>query len=249
MSGSAAAWAAAAGADAPPAAGLAETRALIEQWVQARQLAGRTAAEWDTEKETLQQTKILFERELTAVAEQMSRVSTNSTQADAERLKAEAEITQATNALARLTSVVTGIETKIRAVTPLLPPLLLDTVEPFLNRIPTNAVVTKASAAERLQTVVGILNEIDKFNAAVTLANERQPDADGRLVSVDTLYFGLGAAYYVDAEGKLAGFGQPGPEGWKWTAAPEIGPAVQDAQAMYRNNKQAAFVGLPATLR
>ena len=68
---------------------LARTRTTLEQWVETRQLISKTRSDWQTDKETLEQTLQLYERELKSIEEQMSKVSTNNTQVDKERALAE----------------------------------------------------------------------------------------------------------------------------------------------------------------
>jgi hypothetical protein len=101
---------------------------------------------------------------------------------------------------------------------------------------------------ERLQAVVTLLGEVDKFQQTVTVAPGRQTDSNGREVSVETLYLGLGAAFFSDPTGQVAGVGKPGKAGWEWQLKPDLGADIRSALAMYRNSKPAAFVGLPVTL-
>lgn len=228
---------------------LGELRSTVEQWVQTRQLISKTKADWDTEREVLLQTRALFERELKSVEDQMSRITSTNSVAETERAEAEAELSGLTHGLSRATAMVAELEAEARNLVPLLPPPLMTTVQPILNRFPTNSTTTRASAIDRLQNVVSLLNEIDKFNNAVTVVNEKQPDAKGQLVSVDTLYLGLGAAWYVDASGEVAGVGAPGEGGWRWTLKPEVASRVRDAIAMYHSQKTARFVGLPVAVQ
>lgn len=240
---------AAGGAEVSPEARLTETRSLIEQWVQARQLADRTRTDWASDRALLEQSKVLFERELQAEEERMRRIGTNVVQVGVERVETERELAAANAALERLGSLVAEFENRVRALSPLIPDPLRPDLQPFLNRLPAEGAPTRLSVPERLQTVVGFLNELDKFNSTVTLADEKRADPSGQQASVEVIYLGLGQAYFVDATGRFAGVGRPGPEGWQWTTRNEIGPAVRDAVAMYRNAKPAAFVTLPAAVR
>jgi len=235
----------AAAADNPVTA----TRDTLQQWVQTRQLISRTQAEWESERELLGQTQALFERELKAVAEQLGKISTNNSVADQERLKAEADLKKSQEVLEAARQLAARLEGEVRKLLPQLPQPLLLTAKPMIDRLPADSATTKAAATERLQTVVGLLNEIDKFNQSVTVMPEKQPNAKGEQVSVDTLYLGLGAAWFVDATGELAGSGRPGPQGWEWKLQPEIAPQVRDAIAIYRNQQSAAFVALPVVIQ
>ncbi len=228
---------------------VAAARDTLAQWVQTRQLISKTRTDWEADREMLGQTKALFERELAAVAEQMGKLSTNSTVADAERRKAEAELAQHGEALEKSKVVVANLEKEVRGILPLLPPPLTATVQPWVNRLPADSANTKAGPVERFQTVVGLLNEVDKFNNAITVANDKQPNGKGDQVSVDVIYLGLGIAYFVDAAGEVAGMGSPGAGGWQWKLQPELGPKVRDAIAIYRSQKAAEFLGLPAVIQ
>lgn len=241
------AWALAAGA--AEVASVTVARETLSQWVQTRQLISKTRTDWESDKEMLGQTKALFERELAAVAEQMGKLSTNSSVADTERRKAEAELAQHSEALDQARSLVADLEKEVRSLLPLLPPPLTATAQPWVNRLPADPANTKAGVLERFQTVVGLLNEIDKFNNAITVANDKQSNGKGAQVSVDVIYLGLGIAYFVDAAGQVAGIGSPGSTGWQWKLQPEIAPRVRDAIAIYRSQKAAEFLGLPAVVQ
>lgn len=228
---------------------LPAVRETLAQWVQARQLISRTETDWNADKEILQQSKALYERELASVQAQINRISTNSSVANRERLAAEAELQEMSAGVEASRTIVARLESDVRSLLPLLPPPLKAATQPLADRLPADPATTKAGATDRLQTVVSLLNEIDKFHNTLTIANEKQPNDKGELISVDVLYVGLAAAYFVDASGTVAGIGSPGDSGWTWQLKPGIGSAVRDSIAMYRSQKPAAFVGLPATIR
>jgi hypothetical protein len=226
---------------------LNEARTTLEKWVETRQMTSKARSDWQADKETLEQTVALFGRELKAVEEQMSKVSTNSVQVEKERAEAEALKKSATESLARAREFAAGIEAKIARLIPQLPAPLQDILKPLLNKLPTEA-STKMSAAERLQVIVGVLGELDKFNNAVSLFSEKRKNSQGEEIAVEAVYIGLGAAYFVNDTGNFAGVGTPGASGWEWTRKPEIGSAVRDVIRIYRNEHPARFVALPVTI-
>lgn len=226
---------------------LNEARTTLEKWVETRQMTSKARSDWQADKETLEQTVALFGRELKAVEEQMGKVATNNVQVDKERAEAEALKKSASESLARTREFAAGMEAKIVKLTPQLPAPLQDIIKPLLNKLPTEA-NTKMSAAERLQVVVGILGEMDKFNNAVSLFSEKRKNPQGEEVAVETVYVGLGAAYFVNDAGNFAGVGIPGARGWEWTTQPEIAAPVRDVIRIYRNEHPARFVALPVTI-
>ena len=227
---------------------LNSTRETVAQWVQTQQLISKTRSDWEADRELLQQSKALFERELKAVQDEMGKQSTNSSVADAERLKAETELKRANEALERAKVAAAALEAEVRTLLPLLPAAVLSTAQPLLNKLPADPNNTKAAPTERIQTLVSLLNEIDKFNNAVTVFTEKRKGPNGEEVSVETVYAGLGAAYFVNESGDFAGHGRPGTQGWDWTLDPKLADPVREVIRIYRNERTARFVSLPATV-
>lgn len=228
---------------------LTQTRSTLEQWVQTRQLISKTKNDWLSDKESLEQTVALYERELKSLEDQMSKVSTNNTQVAKEMADATSlqKVSNETLEVSRIFA--TELEAKVRQLSPKLPVPLQDILKPNLARLPSDPANTKTLTAERVQVLVGILGELDKFNNAVNLFNEKRNNSRGDEVAVQTIYVGLGAAYFVNDAADFAGTGTPGGEGWEWVAKPEIASTVQEIVKIYRNERTARFVTLPATVR
>jgi hypothetical protein len=225
-----------------------ESRSTLEKWVETRQLISRTEASWNSDKETLQQTIQLFERELNSIEEQISKFSTNNTQIARERSEAEALKNSSESALKIGRQFAGELEAQIKALTPRLPVPLQEIIKPLLNRIPTDP-NTRMTAAERLQVCVGILSELDKFNNAVSLFSEKRKNEKGEEVAVETVYVGLGAAYFTNDAGDFAGRGVPGATAWEWQTNSQLAPTVREIIQIYRNERPARFVSLPAEIR
>jgi hypothetical protein len=228
---------------------LTATRSTLEQWVQTRQLISRTRSDWDADKETLAQTTALYERELKAIAEQMSKVSTNHAQVEKERLTATAQQKELEAAADQSRALVIGLEKRVQELAPGFPPPLAEKLSSALKRVPADPVNTKMSGVERIQNVVGILNEVDKFNAAITVVSEVQKNPSGAEVQVETLYLGLAQAYFVDKAGEYAGSGTPSATGWQWTPNNQLAGKIQKTIAMYKNAIPADFVSLPVQIK
>ena len=227
---------------------VAASRAAVEKWIEARQLVSKVKSDWQTDKETLEQSVLLFERELKSVAEQMSKTDTNNVQVAKERAEAEQLKKVSEESLEKARQFAAGFEGEVKKLVPRLPAPLQEILKPLLNRIPTDP-NSRATAAERLQTLVGILNEVDKFNNSVSVFNEKQRNQQGDEVAVETVYVGLGAAYFVNETGDFAGAGSPGASGWEWAAHPELASSVREVLRIYRNERPAKFIPLPVTIR
>jgi len=228
---------------------LTDSRSAIEKWVETRQLISKTRSDWQTDKETLEQTVALYERELKSIDEQMSKVSTNNTQAMKEMSEAEALKKSSNEAREQAAQFATDFETKLKQTAPKLPTPLQEILKPLLARLPAEPATTKMFPAERMQVCVGVLNELDKFNSAVNVFNEKRKNDKGEEVAVQSIYVGLGAGYFVNETADFAGVGTPGTNGWEWTNKPEIASTVQEAVKIYRNEKTARFLTLPVAVK
>jgi len=228
---------------------LNETRETLAKWVETRQLVSRTKADWQTDKETLEQTIKLFERELLSIEEQMSKLSTNNTQVEKERIQAEELKNSSAESLDQARQFAANFEAQLPKLLPRLPAPLQEILKPLLARIPNDPASTRMTAAERAQVIVGILNELDKFNNAVTIFSEKRKNQTGDEVAVESVYVGLGAAYFVNNADDFAGTGTPGSDGWDWNIKPELASSVREVIRIYRNERPARFVALPAVIR
>ena len=224
------------------------TKEILSKWVETRQLISRTKQDWESDREVLRQTISMFERELAAVNEQFASTEKSHAQIEKERaeLLAQNEALDAANARAK--DLLAPSEAQVRKLANSLPAPLRSKIEPLLVRIPEAPEETKLSAAERMQTLIGIISEVEKFNGSITVNSEIQKNAQGEEVQVKTMYLGLAQAYWVDKSGR-AGVGVPGPDGWEWSEKPDLARPINRAIAIYENSQPAAFVSLPVTLK
>lgn len=236
-------------ADEPSTPALAQTRSTLEQWVQTRQLISKTRSDWEADKETIAQTSALYERELQTIAEQLSKVSTNNAEVDKQRLAAEKQKNELDAAADQVQQLVGSLEKRVQELALSFPPPLADKLSAALKRIPVDPANTKISGMERMQNVVGMLNEVDKFNAAVTVVSEVQKNPAGAEVQVETMYLGLAQAYFVDQAGEYAGVGTPSATGWVWQPDLQLAGKIQTCIAMYKNATPANFVSLPVEIK
>jgi len=229
--------------------GLAPVRSTLAEWVQTHQLISKTRADWSRDKELLDQSTALYERELKTLGEQLTRVGTNTLSLGQQRETTLQRQQVYTSGIAVAARRLGELEGRVRDLKPVLPPLLLATVEPLLNKLPADPASTNVSAVARMQTLITILNEVDKFQSSVTITEETRQAPDGREVAVSVLYAGLGQAWFADQKGAFGGVGVPSPAGWEWTTRNDVAPLVIRSIRMYRNELPADFVPLPVQVR
>jgi len=193
-------------------------RVKTEKWVETRQLLSQEASDWEAEREMLESSRDLLRDQREALKEESAALEASVTEADEERvdlLLRRGEYKRSTGAMEEW---LTDLEASVKGLAPQLPEPLQDRLEPLLVQIPDAPEEGRVGLGKRLVNVLGVLLQAEKFNNTATLTGETRavrPD-DAQKVQVRTLYWGLGQAVYVDSQGRVAGVGRPGPEGWRF---------------------------------
>ncbi|MFM1942867.1 MAG: hypothetical protein RI897_1849 [Verrucomicrobiota bacterium] len=228
---------------------LREARTLTDRWVEARKQVTGARVEWEGEKEMLVASRQMFSSELQRLEKELLEVGQGQTEVAGERagLEGEKQELESVREAARLKAV--ELEGRLPRLLARLPEVLVKRLEPLTARLPQDAASTTLRPAERLQTLVGILNEVEKFAGGITVESEVRRNPAGKDVEVETLYLGLTQAYFVGQGGAFAGVGKPGDAGWIWKEEEGLAKAVQQAIAIYRNQQPAAFVELPLEIQ
>jgi FtsZ-binding cell division protein ZapB len=229
-----------------------ETRATLEKWVETRQLISKEKSDWETEKQSLQDSIELLKAEIERLDENIARAEEGTTAADIEREKLLAENDTLKQASAAVAGFIAELEASIQALARTFPPELAtrEGIQILLQRIPRNPQTTRASLSERMLNVVGLLGEAEKFNSTINLSYETRAIPTGETVQVQTLYIGLGQGYYVDATRRFAGILQPSATGWEVTERNDLARVIGDVLDLYEKKKQPPqFVLIPVEIK
>ncbi|HIL73443.1 MAG TPA: DUF3450 family protein [Verrucomicrobia bacterium] len=227
-----------------------EARTHIEKWVQTRQLIARRDADWRVERENIGQSVGLLQREIDLLKEAIDKSEQVDSEADAEKKRITLSLEDLKKANKVVDAALWGMERQALALMASFPDPLKDRISNVRSRIPLEKKDLRGrSAAERMQNVVAMLNEADRFNSAITLAIEVRKDAEGKDRQVQALYLGLGHAYYADQGGSFAGVGVPGAEGWTWTVNAELGSTIRKVIDIYENERKAEFIAIPVNIQ
>lgn len=230
---------------------IGETREILKQWVEARMTLGRAHADWAANKETLKASIALFEGELKRLDDQLKAVkegegdNQGDRQIEKELKEKQAENGNLKSAIKKIEGVLAKYESKLKAVHKKLPPPVVDKIQPLFALLPEDSADTKMTSGKRLQLIVGILKAIDEFNSGLQLVPEVRQLTEGVEIQVQTLYLGLGQAFYTDKNGNYAGVGYGAENGWRWVEKKELAETIGRAIAIYDNAQPAAFVELP----
>jgi FtsZ-binding cell division protein ZapB len=196
----------------------------------------------------------LVEHEIESLREKIDKTSTDISVADRKR----AELVEKNEKLKRaggvLEDTLVDFEDRVKGLLARLPSPIQSQVKPLSQRIPTDPEDTKLSLGERFQNVIGILNEVNKFNGVITVTSEVRELPGGGSAEVAAMYLGVGMAYYANKANEdesldIAGVGVPGEDGWNWKPVNEAAPEIRRLIAIFRNEEVADFVQTPIEIQ
>jgi len=225
-----------------------QTQDILAQWVETRKQTFETKAKWAEEKRILGDMIQLLEREKEQYSARIEELESDADAIESERASL-VESRERLRAFDKtLAARIPKYESQVRALLQRLPAPLLNDLDKLARRLPAPDEDSRRPNSQRLLTLVGILNQVEKFDNEVSLVSEIRT-REGGSVEVKTVYFGLAGAFYVGGNGRTAGLGLPGPDGWEWREDPSLAEAATELVAVYEGAREAAFVPLPVQAR
>jgi hypothetical protein len=226
------------------------TRTTLEKWIETRRLIAKESRDFALAKEMLEARITAVRGEIDAVRARIADSDKSVAAAEESKAALARERDRLAAATAGLERVVVALEAGVRALLPKLPEPLggREAIRLLADRLPKDGAAKPPSLSERFLTVVGILNETNKFARELHATRQVIPVGEGRTAEVDVLYFGLARAFYA-AGGGSGGVGAPGDRGWVWTAATGAAERLVEAVAIQKGEKVAAYVRLPVQIK
>ena len=127
----------------------------------------------------------------------------------------------------------------------ILPAPLSEKLAPFREKLGEPGEEPDLPLRKRLEIAVSILQSVHLFNRSVTMERIEFTLDDDKSREFLVLYFGLGAAYFVNESGTIAGYGQPGTDGWNWTRDDSLASEVSAGVDLMKNRALPRFLELP----
>lgn len=220
-------------------------RAALEQWVETRRLISQERRDWADGKQLLEDRIDLVQREIDSLVEGIEESARNIAEAEKKRSELVAENDQLEQASAVFAETVVSLERRTQELLGRMPDPVIEKVKTLSQRIPADPDSTKLGLSDRYLNIIGILNEVDRFNREVTLTSEVHTLPGGTTAEVAVMYVGFGQAYYVSNTGEHAGVGTTSEEGWAWKPANDAAGSITKAIAVLKNEIAAEFVQLP----
>ncbi|MCG8525744.1 MAG: DUF3450 domain-containing protein [Opitutales bacterium] len=220
---------------------------MLEEWVEVEKTLTKERYDWEIQKQSIVDVISVYKQELEMLNEKIVEAQELTSSADEKKADLLEEQEQFREVEAKIEQIIIAQESQLKSIVKRLPKPLREEIAPLSQRIPADSEKTSLSISQRLQSIVGILTQIDKFNTTVEVVPEQRKFESGDLVQVKTIYFGLSAAYYADHSGDHAGYGRPAAdEGWDWTSDASIAVDVLDVIAMFEGGTtEIDFTSLP----
>ena len=222
-----------------------QARQVIESYVQTRQKIAKDQNEWESYQELTNRRISLYKDEISELEESIKEAEEQTTSAE----RRIAAIREDVRVLRSATEIVStsppALEQKVRELYAYFPNPLKDKVTNIVQQLGNKTLQT----SDRMALVIGVLNEVDKFNTGFThVTDEMKFGNDTKLV--DVIYLGLGVAYYADKEGKIGGMLVPAEKEWQMVEKHELAPLVHQSILYYTNEvKPAMMVELPIEIK
>lgn len=224
-------------------------RTSLEKWVEIQRIISLEKRDLALAKEMLNERIELVQREIDTLRDRISDAEKSVAETDRKRSDLMVENNRLKISSASLTATLASLENRTRQLLGRLPEPIRERVKPLSQRLPEPSSETRLSISERYQNVVGILNEVNKFNREITITSEVRTLPDGTSAEVTALYLGIGQAFYSGANGKIAGIGTVMDQGWDWKPANESAAEIAQIIAILNNERVASFVQVPVEIR
>lgn len=227
--------------------GVKETQGVLSEWISVEKQISEDRSEWVAQKEVLLNSIDFMKGAIDQLDESIKTAKETSSAGEKKRAELVDKKEELDAVTAKMKTAVSGYEAKIRSLSKTWPEAFIDSVDTFLKRIPDAVKADTAPLTIRLQNVVAIMSQFDKFQSVITKETGVQ-DIEGESREVTTLYYGFAYAYFVDGSGEYAGYGYPTESGWDWVSEPSLAEDISQLVAIHEGGVEAAFIGLPAKI-
>jgi len=233
-----------------------ETRSVMVTWYEINDKLSKESSAWRGEKQTLEDLIEIRRTELETVRQRTAEARARTATATAKKRELEARRDELVAAAAVLRDSVAAFENRTRALLTRLPEPIVEKVRSISQSLPDPSDTSEdAEAAKRrtlssrIITVLGILNEVNRFQREITVVPERRTLPSGINAQVTAMYLGIGQGYFVTVQGDAAAVGTSTDMGWVWIPVDESAADIAKAIAIAQNDAPAAFVPLPVRIR
>ena len=224
-----------------------ETHQIIEEWIETKQLISEEKHLWKVEKAALIDLEDALNLEIGDLEKKLKQFKNENIGIAKQRIDLNRRQEKAQNSSADFYKGIQKVEKEIKGFLKLLPKPLKDRISVFYEKIDT-AKTDSLPLKERLDSVIGLLQSVHIFHRSVHLVRQEFIFEDEKSREFLVIYFGLGAAYFVNESGNVAGWGKPTQDGWEWIRDDRLAKEISTGVAMIENRTLPRFLKLPVPL-
>ena len=220
----------------------------LKEWIGVEKTYSREREEWRAKKVWLQEQIALGETELKSLREKSEGIEAIFDDSAKETESLLATQKELDLQVQQLEAILSKIEKALLALRIQFPEPLQKELEIAFLKITDRETSTDIRLSERFQNALAIFGVVQSFDQKVTITETLRTTEQGQTYLVDTLYLGLGQAYYAGA--KDAGIGVLTDRGWQWESYPALRKLIQKTIAIAQGKRgDISFVNLPVTLQ
>ncbi|WP_353568331.1 DUF3450 family protein [Haloferula sargassicola] len=231
-----------------------ELKESVRKWIETMREIQTEETSWERDKELLEGQRESLDSEISDLEARLKSAREEKATADQESVEEVAKRDALVKADEELAGKVRELESALVGQLPGFPPPLAEDprVAELIEQVRKDAALTGEEAqkgqTKRLNNVLNLLTEAEKWQQAVHLREELHSTDDGRKFNMQVVYFGLGCAYAVNEAGDYALVGTPGEAGWHFDPHNELAPKIQEMVDVLNGDAEAKFVTLPIQL-
>ena len=220
----------------------------LKEWIGVEKTCSREREEWRAKKVWLKEQITLGETELKSLREKSEDMEAIFDDSEKETESLMATQKELDIQVQKLEAMLSKIEKALLVLRIQFPEPLQKELEIAFLKITDRENSTDGRLSERFQNALAILAVVQAFDQKVTITETLRSTPQGETYLVDTIYFGLGQAYYTGA--KESGVGVPSDRGWQWRSFPKLKEPIRKTIAIAQGQRgDISFVNLPISLQ
>lgn len=220
---------------------------LIEQRVATGMGIAKTRADWTVEKQVLEASRESLQLEVKQIEDQIDKAREVQKTEDTKSRELSDQQKELVDAAELIEKRIGEYETKILAMSQRFPQFLLDDLGPVMETLNNQEKRESLDLGSRVTNVVDVLEKAEKANNMIRPVKEEH-SADGKVQSVDTVYFGLAIAYGANSQGDYAWIGYPTDNGWVFEGRPDDVEPIARLVALAGDRGDISFASVPVKI-
>lgn len=227
----------------------------VREWIETMREIQREEDSWDQDQQLLNDQREALRTEIDQLTKQVEEAKVRKESVAQESLDQVKKRDALVEAKELMETEVRELEESIVGKLAAFPPALAEDprVKELMAQVRKDVTLqgdeAKTGLTKRLNNVLNLLAEAEKWQQTVHLKPELHTTADGKKLNMNVVYFGLAIAYAVDEEGVYGMVGMPTDEGWKFEESNELAPVILEMVNVLNGDADAKFINLPINLK